>query len=69
MNIKKGATVRINIVNLYKEESNYNAGMKPFVFSTKGNSQKGIKWKRDCSNISYYRNGKSMESSNIPTDV
>lgn len=57
MNIKKGSTVTFHIMNLYKEESLYNNGMRPFVYSTKSSSLEGTGWKRGCSNISYYRNG------------
>lgn len=41
MNIKKGSTIVINIVNMYKEDSMYNYGKKPFVFSTKSNAMEG----------------------------
>ena len=69
MNVKKGQTVTFHICNLYKEESLYNSGMKPFVFSTKANSLQGTKkWKRDGTNISYFRNGKSLAGSSLPPD-
>jgi len=69
MNIKKGQTVTFHISNLYKEESLYNNGMKPFVFSTKSNGLEGNKkWKRDCFTISYYRNGKTVAGSNLHSD-
>lgn len=32
-NIKKGFTYKFNIMNLQKDDSSYNYGMKPFVYS------------------------------------
>ena len=58
----------MNIVNMYKEDSMYNYGKKPFVFSTKSNSLEGKKWKRDCFNISYFRNSKTLAASKLQTD-
>ena len=53
------STVTFNIVNLKKKDVLYTEGMKPAVFSTKTSETTGIKWHRDCSNISYTRNIKT----------
>ncbi|KAL4495505.1 hypothetical protein ABPG72_020246 [Tetrahymena utriculariae] len=56
LNIKKNTKVKFNIVNLYKERSLYEKGLRPVVFSQKAFEQKGEKWHRDCDNIQYTRN-------------
>ncbi|KAL4449621.1 hypothetical protein ABPG74_007444 [Tetrahymena malaccensis] len=56
LNIKKNTKVKFNIVNLYKERSLYEKGLRPVVFSQKAFEQKGEKWHRDCENIQYARN-------------
>ena len=63
MNVKKGSTLTVNIVNMYKDDSLYNYGKKPFIFSTKANSLLGKCWRWDCFNISYYRNSKTLAAS------
>lgn len=68
MNVKKGVTATFNIINLAKEDSLYNNGMKPFVFSTKQYEETECGWIRDGTEISYYRNGKTLQSSNQPKD-
>jgi len=56
-NIKAGTTVRLNILNLMKDDSCYSQGMKPFVWSAKKEEEKGVKWERDGFNIVYSANG------------
>lgn len=44
-------------MNLFKEESSYSQGMKPFLFSMKKNETDGTNnWLRGCSNMSYKKN-------------
>ncbi|TNV87611.1 hypothetical protein FGO68_gene5364 [Halteria grandinella] len=44
-------------MNLQKDDSSYNYGMKPFVYSVKKNDQEGTNnWDRGCDNIEYYKN-------------
>ena len=69
MNIKKGSTIKINISNLYKDDSLYSQGMKPFVYSTKANSLEGQSWRWCCNNINYFRNGDTMECDYVPSDA
>ena len=45
MNIKKGQTVTLSIMNLYKDDSMYGQGQKPYFFSTKANSLEGKSWR------------------------
>lgn len=53
---------------MYKEDSLYNYGKKPFVFSSKANARLGKGWRWDCFNISYYRNSKTLAASKSQTD-
>ena len=55
-NIGKG-TYKFNICNLQKDESCFQIGMKPYVFSTKKNRENNTnKWERGCENVCYYKN-------------
>ena len=54
LNKVKNQCVKFNIVNLYKNKSLYQKGMKPLVCIHKKNSNK--EWQRGCSNIKYYEN-------------
>ncbi len=66
-NIKKGKNLHFdkipigfqytfNIMNLQKEESSYQQGMMPFVYSTKRNREKGTNdWTRGGENIEYFK--------------
>ena len=54
-NVRKYKTYKFNIVNLIKQESSYNQGMKPLFYSTKdAESPNGLGWYRDATNICYY---------------
>lgn len=56
-NIGKGRQYKFNIMNLQKDESCYQIGMKPFVYSTKRNREAGENlWRRGCENVCYYKN-------------
>lgn len=50
---------RLSIVNLCKEESLYNDGLKPLLYSTEDAKTKAIGWRRCGDNITYYRNNDS----------
>ena len=69
MNIKKGQTVTLSIMNLYKDDSMYGQGQKPYFFSTKANSLEGKTWRRGGFNISYYRNDRSLYANVQDTDA
>lgn len=47
---------RFSIVNMYKSESLFTAGMKPLLYSTKDASQKNVGWRRCGESIAYYKN-------------
>ena len=56
-NIARGKQYKFNICNLQKDESCYQIGMKPFVYSTKKNREDGTNnWTRGCENVCYYKN-------------
>lgn len=55
-NIAKDVTVKLNIMNLQKDDSTYNIGNKPFVYSTKHNKLNGTnEWSRGGYDIEYFR--------------
>ena len=52
-----GHTIKLNIMNLQKDDSSYYTGMKPFVYSYQKNRETGTnQWQRGCQNVSYYKN-------------
>jgi hypothetical protein len=54
LNVKAGCSFKFNLVNMVKDDSSYAHGMKPFVYSAKGNEKAGTNmWKRGCFDISY----------------
>ncbi|XP_027852255.2 cytosolic carboxypeptidase Nna1-like [Aphis gossypii] len=55
-NTKKNIKYRFSIVNMYKSESLFTAGMKPLLYSTKDASQKNVGWRRCGESIAYYKN-------------
>uniref|UniRef100_A0A2S2QHW1 Cytosolic carboxypeptidase NnaD n=1 Tax=Sipha flava TaxID=143950 RepID=A0A2S2QHW1_9HEMI len=55
-NTKKNIKYRFSIVNMYKSESLFTAGMKPLLYSIKENNEKCVSWRRCGENIAYYRN-------------
>ena len=67
-NIGKGHTVRFNINNLQKDDSCYNIGMKPFVYSNKQNyNDKSHEWQRGGFDVRYYKNAhKTMDRECAP---
>ncbi|XP_036883902.1 cytosolic carboxypeptidase 2 isoform X2 [Sturnira hondurensis] len=55
-NTRKDATYRFTIVNLLKPKSLYTVGMKPLVYSQLDASTRNIGWRREGSEIRYYKN-------------
>ena len=44
-------------MNLQKDDSSYNYGMKPFIYSVQKNKEEGTNvWCRGGDNIEYYKN-------------
>jgi hypothetical protein len=56
MNVTKDLKVKFNIVNLYKDKSLYEKGMKPCIFSEKLYQSKGETWHRGGEYITYTKN-------------
>ncbi|XP_077176965.1 cytosolic carboxypeptidase 2 isoform X2 [Paroedura picta] len=54
-NTRKDVTYRFSIVNLMKSKSLYSMGMKPLLYSQKDAECNGIGWRREGSNIKYYK--------------
>ncbi|XP_076686785.1 cytosolic carboxypeptidase 2 [Andrena cerasifolii] len=55
-NTRSGTTYRLSIVNLCKEESLYNEGLRPLLYSTEDAKRRAVGWRRCGDNIAYYRN-------------
>ncbi|XP_033217220.1 cytosolic carboxypeptidase 2-like isoform X2 [Belonocnema kinseyi] len=60
-NTRSGTMYRLSIVNFCKEDSLYNEGLRPLLYSTKDASLHEIGWRRCGENISYYKNDSSDE--------
>ncbi|XP_014485623.1 PREDICTED: cytosolic carboxypeptidase 2 [Dinoponera quadriceps] len=58
-NTRSRITYRFSIVNMCKEESLYNEGLKPLLYSTEDARTRSIGWRRCGDNITYYRNNDS----------
>ncbi|KAH0621185.1 hypothetical protein JD844_022240 [Phrynosoma platyrhinos] len=54
-NTRKDVTYRFTIVNLMKAKSLYNMGMKPLLYSQKDARSHGVGWRREGSDIKYYK--------------
>ncbi|XP_033015514.1 cytosolic carboxypeptidase 2 isoform X4 [Lacerta agilis] len=54
-NTRKDVTYRFTIVNLMKAKSLYSVGMKPLLYSEKDAKSHGIGWRREGSDIKYYK--------------
>ena len=50
---------RLSIVNLCKEESLYNEGLRPLLYSIEDAKTRAVGWRRCGENIAYYRNDSS----------
>lgn len=55
-NMKKGQSVKFNLVNMVKQSSLFSCGMKPAVFSKRAYEEEGRSWFRDGYSISYRQN-------------
>ncbi|KAF6101909.1 ATP/GTP binding protein like 2 [Phyllostomus discolor] len=55
-NTRKDATYRFTIVNLLKPKSLYAVGMKPLMYSQLDAKTRNIGWRREGSEIRYYKN-------------
>lgn len=53
-NVRKDVEYTFNITNLYKQESSYNQGMRPLVYSEKHVQNQGIGWYRAGYDIKYF---------------
>ncbi|XP_014207600.1 cytosolic carboxypeptidase 2 isoform X2 [Copidosoma floridanum] len=60
-NTRSGVMYRLSIVNLCKDDSLYNEGLRPLLYSTKDATAKSIGWRRCGENISYYKNDPTDE--------
>ncbi|KAG8035075.1 hypothetical protein G9C98_001565 [Cotesia typhae] len=60
-NTRSRIIYRLSIVNLCKEDSLYNEGLKPLLYSLKDASLHAVGWRRCGENISYYKNDSSDE--------
>ncbi|XP_011267877.2 cytosolic carboxypeptidase 2 [Camponotus floridanus] len=58
-NTRSRITYRFSIVNMCKEESLYNEGLKPLLYSTEDARTRSVGWRRCGDNIAYYRNNDS----------
>ena len=55
--------MKLNMLNLMKDDSLYSSGMKPFVFSKKKHEKDGEGWHRGGFNIVYAANGQTIRTS------
>ena len=55
-NTRQKSSVKFNILNVYKNNSLYQAGMKVIVYSCKKSEQSNLSWHRDGRDISYFEN-------------
>ncbi|CAK9797042.1 Cytosolic carboxypeptidase Nna1 [Anthophora plagiata] len=60
-NTRSRTTYRLSIVNLCKEDSLYNEGLRPLLYSTEDAKRRAIGWRRCGENIAYYRNDSSSD--------
>ncbi|XP_076642435.1 uncharacterized protein LOC143353191 [Halictus rubicundus] len=60
-NTRSRTTYRLSIVNLCKEESLYNEGLRPLLYSTEDAKKRAVGWRRCGDNIAYYRNDSSSD--------
>ncbi|XP_076238099.1 cytosolic carboxypeptidase 2 [Calliopsis andreniformis] len=60
-NTKSRTTYRLSIVNFCKEESLYNDGLRPLLYSTEDAKKGAVGWRRCGDNIAYYKNDSSND--------
>eukprot|EP00471_Norrisiella_sphaerica_P014379 CAMPEP_0184498596 /NCGR_PEP_ID=MMETSP0113_2-20130426/39387_1 /TAXON_ID=91329 /ORGANISM="Norrisiella sphaerica, Strain BC52" /LENGTH=975 /DNA_ID=CAMNT_0026886189 /DNA_START=634 /DNA_END=3561 /DNA_ORIENTATION=- len=56
-NTRKGMTYKFNFVNMLKDDSLYNYGMKPLAYSCSRAKEEGLGWHRIGRDITYFRSG------------
>lgn len=69
MNLQKDLKVKFNLINLYKDKSLYEKGMKPCVFSEKLHALKGERWHRAGEYVTYQKNENYKKFNLCPTLV
>ncbi|KOX78681.1 Cytosolic carboxypeptidase NnaD [Melipona quadrifasciata] len=67
-NTRSRTNYRLSIVNLCKEESLYNEGLRPLLYSIEDAKTRAVGWRRCGENIAYYRNDSSHIMKNIDND-
>ncbi|XP_016772529.2 cytosolic carboxypeptidase 2 isoform X1 [Apis mellifera] len=60
-NTRSRTNYRLSIVNLSKEESLYNEGLRPLLYSIEDAKKRAVGWRRCGENIAYYRNDSSSD--------
>ena len=55
-NTRRNQSYKLNIINLCKDESLYQEGMRPLLYSVKDSVARGTSWKRVGERICYYQN-------------
>ncbi|KAK9303389.1 hypothetical protein QLX08_004884 [Tetragonisca angustula] len=60
-NTRSRTNYRLSIVNLCKEESLYNEGLRPLLYSIEDAKTRAVGWRRCGENIAYYRNDSSSD--------
>ncbi|XP_023566627.1 cytosolic carboxypeptidase 2 isoform X2 [Octodon degus] len=60
-NTRRGVPYRFTIVNLSKPRSLYAAGLRPLLYSQRDASRHGVGWRREGSDIRYFRRGAGGE--------
>lgn len=63
-NAKPDVEYRFTICNFLKNDSLYNSGMKPVMYSELDAKNKGIGWRRWGKDIKYYRNNIRSDDDN-----
>ncbi|CAD8161043.1 unnamed protein product [Paramecium octaurelia] len=66
-NTQKNTLVTFNIINFIKNESLFNLGQRPVVYSIKSNKTKGIGWIKAGTNVVYFKNKYKKENSTTKT--
>ena len=70
LNVKKGTVVKLNMMNLMKDDSLYSIGMQPFVYSRKRHYEgDGVQWHREGFDIEYFFNDKTIRTSSKTLDM
>ena len=62
-NIKEGVRYTFHLKNFFKQDSLYNQGMKPLIYSKKRAEKDGIGWYRGGENVCYYQNNVKKKNS------